>query len=240
MLARTSQLLRSSAYRLPRFPAFCCPRLFGPLRRGGFAMAAPAENTSSSRPTSRLQDQRGRSQASRWPTPTVRPRSTVRNFRNSRQLPSSCWITETMQRTSLGYTAVAAFCRQYKRLLSRVYHSFSPYSSIPIASSFREPSSSRSLMRHWMTSISGKGGVRSHQLLVPTGAPTSIGVPSPSSGSSGPSGPRSSRCTAAVESSTVRPSWNSGRMWDCEKLISSGDKSLLREAAPPSSVASAA
>mmetsp|Transcript_101788 Transcript_101788/g.227413 ORF Transcript_101788/g.227413 Transcript_101788/m.227413 type:complete len:237 (+) Transcript_101788:141-851(+) len=216
----------SSAPRLPECLPACWNRpLLGPcLRLAGLARAEPGASVSSGKPTSRLHDQRGRSTESRWPRPTLRPRSGVRNFRNSREFPSSCWMTTTTHRTSLGWRDAAAFCKQYRRRLSRVYHSRSPYSSAPVSSTIAEPSSSRNLHRHWITSISGKGGDKNHQSSFP------VGTPGTSSRSSGRTSDKLSLATSPTASSTSLPSWNSGRMCACEKWISSGDSSLRRPA----------
>eukprot|EP00438_Fugacium_kawagutii_P020804 Skav205191 [mRNA] locus=scaffold300:218548:221418:+ [translate_table: standard] len=106
----------------------------------------------------------------------VQPRSRVRNFFSCRILVT---VLDGKRHTSAtarsGHRETAAFCKQYKRRLSRVNHlSSTSRSSPPVFGSTkgRPVVSSLNLHRHFMTSIGGNGALSSH-----TGFSESLGDP---------------------------------------------------------------
>mmetsp|Transcript_25317 Transcript_25317/g.63913 ORF Transcript_25317/g.63913 Transcript_25317/m.63913 type:complete len:236 (-) Transcript_25317:74-781(-) len=195
-----------------------------------------------SRPTSFIQDHlEGSSSWWRPPMRMLMPRSNVRNFFSCRaRVRGPGGSSTTSTRARRGQTATAAFCKQYRRRLSRVNHlSSASYSSPPpLGSSSGFPFLSRSLQRHCKTSIGGNGvtsstpspsstscGEAPDAHLSPSLAALPLAAPRALSGSGIASAGASASgmtSTASADSSNDRPSLNASRARNCEKRTSSG------------------
>mmetsp|Transcript_70272 Transcript_70272/g.131418 ORF Transcript_70272/g.131418 Transcript_70272/m.131418 type:complete len:288 (-) Transcript_70272:228-1091(-) len=122
--------------------------------------ATPSSGCSSSgSPTASLHDHGTASLSSRLPTTTLHPKVRVSNLRSSLVLAKVPGTSTTSHLTSVGHKAAAARCRQYRRRLSKLNHLTSwLYNSRPVlGSSLGAPSASRSLQRHFVTSMHGNG-----------------------------------------------------------------------------------